>query len=300
MRKLVSAALWLALAGGALLPADPAAAQQGRAFGANARFDLADLPPGRLRSDLEALPAPARARALGWLNRFSFHSADVPYLRADPEGGVFYADTETALEGAPAPEQGAIEAITQAEAIALHSRPGAARTVYLDFDGHSITGTAWNASAGVDPLIALPYTTDADAGSFSAAELAGIAAIWHRVAEDLAPFDIDVTTEAPASFGANVGRVLITHRIDANGNAIYPSAAGGVAYLGVFGESSYAYYSPALVFYNHLGGGWPAYVAEASSHEFGHHLGLSHDAAPGTARAMSPGRRSWVSATTSS
>ena len=37
------------------------------------------------------------------------------------------------------------------------------------------------------------------------------------------------------------------------------------------------YYSPALVYYNNLGGGREDYVSEASSHEMGHNLGLSHD-----------------------
>ena len=54
--------------------------------------------------------------------------------------------------------------------------------------------------------------------------------------------------------------------------------AGGVAYVNVFGASSYhTYYSPALVYFDNLGNGFEHYVAEASSHEFGHNLGLSHD-----------------------
>ncbi len=107
--------------------------------------------------------------------------------------------------------------------------------------------------------------------------------IWHRVAEDLAPYDIDVTTERPSSFNRNTGTILVTHSIDANGNAINCTGCGGVAYVNVFGASNYhTYYSPALVFYDNLGGGAETYVAEASSHEFGHNLGLSHDGTSGT------------------
>ena len=86
-----------------------------------------------------------------------------------------------------------------------------------------------------------------------------------------------MTTEEPASFDANTGRLLITHSTDANGNAMpYPSA-GGVAYVNVWSMSVYpTAYSPALVYYNNLGGGAANYVAEAASHEFGHNLGLTH------------------------
>jgi hypothetical protein len=79
----------------------------------------------------------------------------------------------------------------------LHSRPGAARTIYLDFDGATISGTIWNAGT-VDPIIAAPYDTDGNLGAFSDAEKAAIQGIWQRVAEDFAPFEVDVTTEEPA------------------------------------------------------------------------------------------------------
>lgn len=49
--------------------------------------------------------------------------------------------------------------------------------------------------------------------------------------------------------------------------------------MGVWGRSDYhSRYSPALVYYNNLGGGRPDYVTEAASHEMGHNMGLSHDA----------------------
>ncbi|MGA9575488.1 MAG: fibronectin type III domain-containing protein, partial [Lysobacterales bacterium] len=88
----------------------------------------------------------------------------------------------------------------------------------------------------------------------------------------------DETTEKPAVFNSTTGTILVTHSIDANGHAINCTSCGGVAYVNVFGRSNYhTYYSPALVFYDNLGGGSETYVAEASSHEFGHNLGLSHD-----------------------
>ena len=57
-----------------------------------------------------------------------------------------------------------------------------------------------------------------------------------------------------------------------------PTAGGGIAYVGVFGFSNLAYYSPALVYYNNLGGASRSdYIVEAASHEVGHNMGLSHD-----------------------
>ena len=159
----------------------------------------------------------------------------------------------------------------------LHSRPGAWGTVYLDFNGHTLTKTAWNTSAGVDPLVARPFDLDGSPATFSTAESAAIAEIWHRVTEDYAPFDIDVTTEEPTAFGPTVGRVLITSSTDANGKAMPSSTAGGVAYMDVWGMSDYAsYYSPALIYFNNLANS-TTNIAEACAHELGHNLGLSHD-----------------------
>ena len=118
------------------------------------------------------------------------------------------------------------------------------------------------------------------------------------MAEDLAPFDIDVTTEEPSSFDRYTGHVLITHTVDATGKQMPSNGGGGVAYVNVFGRSDYhSYYSPALVYYDHLGNGGQTYVAEASSHEFGHNLGLSHDGAnPSTQyyQGLGSGLVSWA------
>src|SRR5689334_1648379 len=56
-----------------------------------ARFTT-DLPPGRLRTHIEQLPAAARDRAMAWLSNFHFTEQDLTTLQIDAEGGVFYAD----------------------------------------------------------------------------------------------------------------------------------------------------------------------------------------------------------------
>ncbi len=252
-------------------------------FAAGFAGDVEQLPPGRLKSQIEKLPAAAQQQALQWLERFEIPTEDYEFLRVDPEGAVFYADTEVPEEAPVASEAAAVLASAPEEVFKLHSRPGASRVVFLDFDGHVISGTAWNNSSGVGSYTAKPFDTDGVPGSFSDSERAAIAAIWHRVAEDLAPFDIDVTTEAPAAFGPTVGHVLMTEDSDGSGQAMPAQGAGGVAYVGVWGYSNYTYYQPALVYFNRLGGGYPHYVAEAASHEFGHNMGLSHDGVSGGA-----------------
>lgn len=165
----------------------------------------------------------------------------------------------------------------------LHSKQGSKRTIYLNFKGATLSGTAWNTST--QPTItALPFDLDGVPYSFSTTELQRIQYIWQRVAEDFAAFDVNVTTEAPSpdrlsrsttsddTYGTTV---LITKR------TFYSCSCGGVAYLGVFDDTRDTY-KPALVFYDALSGS-EKYVAEAISHEAGHNVGLHHDGTSTTA-----------------
>ncbi|WP_207060843.1 PKD domain-containing protein [Motiliproteus sp. SC1-56] len=278
MRKCHPSLMVSLLMATAALPvkAVPEQAADARMYGQGAPFTLDQLPAGPLRASLEALPAQAKARAIDWLHGFAFPAEDAGYLRADAQGAILYADAyqpEPAAQAIGIPEP--VSAVDPNTAFMLHSKPGASKTLYLDFDGHRVENTAWNANA--EPSYqARPFDPNGTNG-FDDDELARIAEIWHRVAEDLAPFDIDVTTEDPITFGPQTGRVLITHNTDAHGRAMPYSSAGGVAYANVWGLNNYPYYSPALVYYNNLGNGYAPYVAEAAAHEFGHNLGLSHD-----------------------
>jgi hypothetical protein len=80
---------------------------------------------------------------------------------------------------------------------AFSSLPGANQTIYLDFNGHTTTGTSWNSSYGVTSINSPAYSTDADTANFSASELSTIQQVWKRVAEDFAPFNVNVTTVEP-------------------------------------------------------------------------------------------------------
>ena len=180
-----------------------------RHFGSDAPFQIPDLPAGHVRSKLDRLPEIRKQKALKWLHGFSFTEHDLEYLDIDDEGGVFYSDTFLPDEGS-ATTLSTIEqpqAITPSDAFTLHSKPGAIKVVYLDFDGPAITSTAWNTSTGVATLNAKAYDTDGNIGAFSSTELGQIAEIWHRIAEDYAPFNVDVTTE-------HAGRSDVTATMD--------------------------------------------------------------------------------------
>jgi len=247
-----------------------AVAQQGNAYGLGQPAAVSNLPAGPFRSALEALPGPARGRAMAILRGGEFTDGDLPYLRVDRRGGVFFEDPEWATgEGGEAPPPAEI---TETDAFTLHSKPGAPKTIYIDFDGHNVTGTVWNNSSGYTSHPMKPYDTDGDPLFWTAGELDVVADVWRRMVEDFAPYDVDVTTEEPAVFDGNVGHILVTRKVDENGHAIYNCNCGGVAYYGGFG---YPYKSPGLVFQDGLSG--THNIAEAASHELGHNLYLAHD-----------------------
>ncbi|QYM79845.1 putative Ig domain-containing protein [Horticoccus luteus] len=268
----------------------------GAGGGAGQRISAAEelwqeIPAGALRESLLRLDAAARRRALEKLARLHVPKEDYASLRAAANGGLFYAcvfprpPDETGTRNAMGQGSGGALAGAAGASVPIatppvfHSKPGSANVLYLDFNGHTITGTAWNTSNGAAAVYqALPYDTDGDATSFSDAEQAVIAQVWQRVAEDYAPFDVDVTTEEPAVFTSTTGRAVITKNVDANGVGMPSGTAGGVAWLDVFGEADYATASsPVLIYYNNLGNTRADYIAEATAHEFGHNLSLSHD-----------------------
>lgn len=218
------------------------------------------------------------------LDRFREMAARQPSLHVSASGDLVYKcararrpaaartvgeDNSTFIAPAPKP---------LAETFALHSRPGSARVLYLDFDGHVLTGTGWNEDFA-DPVEVAAFDIDGDPAAFSDAERTVIQQIWRRVAEDFAPFDVDVTTEDPgvdaiisnAPGDDNVGvRALIGD--DAAYIGEDPDGLLGLALLGTFGGDVD---NPALIFSVAHGDDY-ALIADTVSHEVGHTLALEH------------------------
>jgi hypothetical protein len=205
----------------------------------------------------------------------------------DKDGKLFYSEpVATAKERAATAKspKWATKAVAAATgpAFELHSKPGSNRVIYLDFDGHTITGTAWNANGKPATVNITAYDTDGNAGTFSTAEQNVVREVWARVAEDYAPFDVDVTTQAPAESAitrSGSSDQQYGTRVVIDPTTWYQSGCGcgGVAYVGVYDNTSqHSYYQPALVFTKGVGTG-AKNIAEAASHEAGHNVGLSHD-----------------------
>lgn len=167
---------------------------------------------------------------------------------------------------------------TVEEAFHLESLPNAKKTLYLDFDGHSLNGTAWNGFNGGQTLVNRAMDLDNTPNEFSHYERQQILAIWAQVSEDFSAFEVNVTTKEPPSdallrtspadetWG---GRVVI----GGSWQDWLKSPAGGVAYLNSFGWTPE---TPSFAFSDDLGRN-AKYIAECVSHEAGHMFNLFHD-----------------------
>lgn len=138
----------------------------------------------------------------------------------------------------------------------LNSDPAAPATVFLDFDGQYVQGTAWNWTG---PISAQPSGLTADV----------INEIFTRVSEDYRIFTINITTDSTVYAAAPANRrirVIVTPTYEWYG------MVGGVSYVGSF---TWGDETPAWVFSGLLGNSAKK-IAEAISHESGHTLGLQH------------------------
>ncbi len=201
---------------------------------------------------------------------------DCSQLTIDNDPAAATSDT---AEGAPIVLEGltTLEAgVDLSQVFRLHSNPNATKTIFLDFDGFAINSTPWE-NGGALSLQSF-YT------SFDSAALTNIQRIWQRVAEDFAPFEVNVTTEDPGSENLRKSgsgddrwgiRVAFTKNLNLlTGKAITNAGGGGTAYYNSFNWSTD---DVALVFNRN-----EYSAAETASHEVGHALGLTHDGSSST------------------
>ena len=140
----------------------------------------------------------------------------------------------------------------------LSSFSSAKATIFLDFDGQTVTASSWN---GGNTLYCAPANlTDAQ-----------ITEIFNRVSEDYRPFNINITTDSTVFLAAPLSqriRIIITPT-----SSWYPGV-GGISYTGSFiwGDDTPGFVFPDRLSYS------PKMIAECCTHESGHTVGLSHQA----------------------
>ncbi len=251
-------------------------------------------------------PAPRRGRGVRGCERLESRevlSADG--LGLAEFGQTYQVATSPALPapGAVAPAEDGPTNVPSGEGLAplestflLNSNPLADHTIYLDFTGHITEDPYWDAALvgeeGIPPgRFGLPFITpaydiDGDDQSFSDVELMNIQEAYFRIAEDFAPFNVNVTTQEPP-----LGDLQNTGGADDRwgvrvvaGGSTYDwytrteepgagSPAGGVALLDSFASDLD---TPTYAFEEGFGTTGKN-LAEVISHEVGHTLGLAHD-----------------------
>lgn len=202
-------------------------------------------------------------------------------IEAEFDTESFDLELYEAAESGPADDLFVTATGSTSDTFKLHSKAGARKVIYLDFNGHTTRDTIWNHTYG-STITTPAYDFDGNVNSFSNDELERIQRIWQRVAEDFIPFDVDVTTQDPGVdnlVNDGDGRYGIRVVIGGNSRDWY-TGGGGVAYNGTFDAGTD---TPTFVFEDNLGNGNEAYTAQAISHEVGHTLGLGHDGDSSTA-----------------
>ena len=269
------AALVGALGVAALLPV--ASAEAGTSIGGGTCAPTSRTQPVRLADALGSGPGARGLATHSPLDADTLrHLAEDETSWVDPCGQVYVVD-----EATPGPQQVTADAAPSdvpADVFDLSSRPGSDRTIYLDFDGATYSGTHW---AGGAEIVSPAYSIDADLASFSETERAQVFLAWQVVAEDFAAFDVNVTTRTPPA--SALARSSAGDRTYGMPVVVTPTntvrdgcGCGGSAYVGVFGALGATDAQPAWVFTRGAGTGGHN-LGEVISHEVGHTFGLAHD-----------------------
>jgi hypothetical protein len=190
-----------------------------------------------------------------------------------PALGTFPAiDTPLPTKAADSPGATSTAVATGLPMPVLNSLPGASATLYLDFGGDFVS--SW---LGYSNISIPAFDTDGDGAPLSQSEVDAISSIWQIVAENYAPYNINVTTVDPRTLTGYTGG---SSQIDVGGNGSWTGGTyGGIAQVGGYAGSTAANPVRGFVFPSNLGNGNAWYTGEASSHESGHTMGLQHQSA---------------------
>ncbi len=168
---------------------------------------------------------------------------------------------------------------------AFNSVPGAPYTIYLDFGGFTFNGN-WGNNASYTPGTTPAYDNNGNATTFSSTELANIKNVWSRVSEKYSAYNVNVTTVDPAVAAGQSGTDLARQNYyDSQARMMHTvvggpggwTGGGGISYVGVTQSvvtGSNGYHTDWVFSAqapNNL-----QFVGEASAHENGHGLKLSH------------------------
>lgn len=179
-------------------------------------------------------------------------------------------------ENRSAPNQGTPTGVEPLSTLPqLNSLEGAPVSVILKFDGYTDSSQNWVSfrNRGTGPIVTPAFDLDGDALTFNDEERRQIEEIWSRVAEDYAPFNVNVTTIAPPNLMDFRDAMVVI-----GGSNDWAPTAGGWGQLNGFstGGSNISYVFSELFFNTHQ-------VTSATSHESGHTLGLNHQSTYDTA-----------------
>lgn len=159
----------------------------------------------------------------------------------------------------------------------LESHSQSQYDLYLDFDGHA----EHLRRGGIgDNIIATDtrgsFSIDANRRSFNEQEISVINAVWARVAEDFAPFNVNVTTNEPEPNRFSEG-TAVRIVIGGDNDFWYDGSSWGVHYHG-FPHIAFVFSDDQVEWWN--GGrstdSLAAAIAGTVSHEAGHAYGLAH------------------------
>lgn len=183
----------------------------------------------------------------------------------------------------------------------LNSRPGSTKTIYLNFRGGSVGGSGWTSKGGAwskTTQYVEPFDLDGYPGTVNDLEKKYIYTVWQRVSADYETLDVNVTTKPPTL--DQINRTDVYDRIYGTETMITPTnkvtytscSCAGQSYVGVFSHvQNHQFYQPSLV-YTRSNLSDAARIAEATSHETGHALGLVHDG--DSTSAYSRGNTLWA------